>query len=88
MSRSGDRVSVPTNGHHPPTAAAIGTSAPAAPVDPEVPAVGVDPGPSRPDIRISVTPGQAIVGFGILASLVLLLLGRRRGDADPARRDR
>lgn len=34
--------------------------------------------PDRPDLRIAVTPAQAAVGFGVIASLVLLLLGARR----------
>jgi hypothetical protein len=28
---------------------------------------------------VNVSPGQVIAGFGILAALILLLLGRRRG---------
>jgi len=32
----------------------------------------------QPDLRIAVTPAQAAVGFGVIASLVLLLLGARR----------
>lgn len=32
----------------------------------------------HPDLRIAVTPAQAAVGFGVIASLVLLLLGARR----------
>lgn len=33
--------------------------------------------------RVIVTPGQAtVVGFGIIAGLILVLLGRRRGRRD------
>jgi hypothetical protein len=35
----------------------------------------------RPTVP-SVTPTQAVVGFGIIAALILLLLGRRRGRSD------
>jgi hypothetical protein len=51
-----------------------------------MPTVGVDRSASLTDLRVAVTPGQAIVGFGILASLVLLVLGRR-ARADRARHD-
>ncbi len=42
-----------------------------------------DPGsatrtPVLPDLRIAVSPAQAAVGFGIIASLILLVLRRRR----------
>jgi hypothetical protein len=94
VSPSGDRVSIPTNGHHPPMAAdapapAADAPAPAAdsaPASSDMPTVGVDRSASLTDLRVAVTPGQAIVGFGILASLVLLVLGRR-ARADRARHD-
>jgi hypothetical protein len=35
--------------------------------------------PERVDTTLAFTPGQLAVGFGILASIVLLVLGRRRG---------
>jgi hypothetical protein len=65
MTRADDRIPVPTNGHKPPP-----------PVDARPP--GPDPGPAGPDLRIAVTPAQAAVGFGIIASLILVVLGRRR----------
>ena len=90
MSNPDDRIPVPTNGHHrlpaeddapgsPGVAAATvaraldeeGLDAPSA-TDP------IDEATDAP--RIIVTPGQATaVGFGILAGLALLVLGRRRG---------
>jgi hypothetical protein len=76
MSGSTDRITVPTNGHHAPltdddlAAASATAAAPAeaAPID-----LISTPGP-----RIAVTPTQLAVGFGVIASLVLLLAGRRR----------
>jgi hypothetical protein len=76
-----DRVAAPTNGHHPalrdgdvetdladiPEATDLGRGTPTMAV----------PG-LRPAIP-SVTPTQAAVGFGIIAALILLVLGRRRG---------
>ena len=35
----------------------------------------------RPTVPV-VTPTQAVVGFGIIAALILLLLGRRRNRSD------
>jgi LPXTG-motif cell wall-anchored protein len=44
---------------------------------PETPP-GVKDAPAGPDLRIAVSPAQAAVGFGIIASLILLVLRRRR----------
>ena len=66
MSRADDRIAVPTNGHAPP----LGTSGTTTPTAP--------PGQPTPAPTLAVTPGQLAVGFGILVSLVLLALGRRR----------
>jgi len=58
------------------TAATAATSAPEA-LDAPSPTDPIDEATDAP--RIVVTPGQATaVGFGILAGLVLLVLGRRR----------
>jgi hypothetical protein len=81
MTSPGDRVASPTNGHHPalrdgdvetdlddlPEATDLGRGAPSM----ALPAL-------RPAIP-NVTPTQAVVGFGIIAALILLVLGRRRG---------
>lgn len=73
MSPSDDRIPVPTNGHHPPLdEAAIEAGVDAGVDDME------DPRGDRPDLRIALTPAQAAVGFGVVASLVLLVLGARR----------
>jgi hypothetical protein len=75
-----DRVAAPTNGHHPalrdgdvatdladaPEATDLGRGAP----NLALPAL-------RPAIP-TVTPTQAVVGFGIIAALILVVLGRRR----------
>ena len=81
MSREDDRIPVPTNGHRPPLALeaeATGAAAAArgAPldeaVDPTIPVA------SRRGIAIDATPAQLAVGAGVIASLILLLLGARR----------
>lgn len=87
MSPSGDRVAVPTNGHHPamsehPADAVAGTDSG---VD-ENPSVAADFGAAatiddrgaRSPVPV-VTPIQLAAGFGIIAALILLLVGRRRG---------
>jgi len=67
---SPDRVAVPTNGHRP-----------VLKDDPlDAPSIEADFGPqdrSAPALG-NVSPGQVIAGFGILAALILLVLGRRR----------
>jgi hypothetical protein len=76
-----DRVAAPTNGHHRalrdgdvesgrgdlPEATDLGRGTP----NLALPAL-------RPAIP-TVTPTQAAVGFGIIAALILVVLGRRRG---------
>lgn len=70
MSSSTDRIPVPTNGHRPP----LSTEPPAAAPEP-----GSTGGPSASELRVAFTPGQVAAGFGIIAALILLVLGRRRG---------
>jgi hypothetical protein len=86
MSESEDRIPVPTNGHHrlapegdgPGSPASDGATVVADDLDPPSPTDPIDEATDAP--RIVVTPGQATaVGFGIVAGLVLLVLGRRRG---------
>ena len=80
MSVPEDRVAAPSNGHHP---ALSPDDAPSA-------TDATDLGSGRPSLVLttnrpavpSVTPTQAVVGFGIIAALILLLLGRRRGRSD------
>ena len=67
---SPERVAVPTNGHRP----ALSDDAPDAP--------SIDPAAAADEdlvVSPNVTPGQVIAGFGILAALILVFLGRRRG---------
>ncbi len=80
MTRDG-RIPVPTNGHRTPlaleaeaagAAAATGDGAPDDTVDPTIPVV------SRRGIAIDASPAQLAVGAGVIASLILLLLGARR----------
>jgi hypothetical protein len=72
MSHETDRVQVPTNGRgpHPPAAAEPAAPAPADPAPADAPGV-TEPTPA-------FTPTQLAIGFGIVASLILLLAGRRR----------
>ena len=64
---SPDRLAVPTNGHRP------------ALTDEALDAPAVDPADADLVATPNVTPGQVIAGFGIVAALILLFLGRRRG---------
>ena len=88
MSDGGDRIRVATNGHRHPLrgeaedAAIVG--APAVLESPASPAFEPDTGRGRtPQVNPvmgapAFTPTQVAVGFGLVASLILLLLGRRR----------
>ena len=74
MTREIDRIPVPTNGRGPkpvepaePSTATPGTT----------PTIGDDA--DRTLQTVAFTPTQLAVGFGILASLILWMLGRRRG---------
>jgi hypothetical protein len=73
-----DRVAVPTNGHRPALpdhdepATERGTATP--------PMITPDRGPRA--IVPAVSPGQLAAGFGIIAAVILLILGRRRGRRD------
>ena len=71
MTSPADKVAVPTNGHRP----ALTDDAL------DAPSIEADFGPGgRPSAPLeSVSPAQAVVGFGIVAALLVLLLGRRRG---------
>ena len=79
MSRPDDRVSVPTNGHH----LALSPDANETVTADEADAASVPPA-QVVDRRTSatVTPGQMAAGFGIIAALIVLLVGRRRGPRD------
>ena len=76
MSSSADRVAVPTNGHRP----ALQDDALESPHHDASPSED-RPSAPRPASAAtpSLTPNQLIAGFGIMAALALLLLGRRRG---------
>ena len=78
MNRPEDRVAVPTNGHRPAMAERDGDVDLSDTTD----LGGGRPSLSLPNLRPTVptvSPTQAAVGFGIIAALILLLLGRRRG---------
>jgi hypothetical protein len=89
MTTPSDRIAVPTNGHRAPLTTE--PPPPEPPADPPTPAepqppTAASPKGSRPieivdptSPRITITPGQAAVGFSVIASLIVLLLGRRRG---------
>ena len=80
MTRPTDRVGAPTNGHRP------RLSDDEAHVRSDATELGAGaPSFQPPDIRAQVpniTPTQAAVGFGIVAAIILFLLGRRRADRD------
>ena len=82
MNPSADRVAVPTNGHRP---ALSDDALDASPADdtadaPDAPAPDAADAPDGRAAAVpSVSPGPVIAGFAILAALVLLVLGRRRG---------
>ena len=71
MSRAEDRIRVPSNGHRPPLAP-----------EPEAPTTSTDealpPFAQRRGVAIDATPTQLAVGFGVIASLILLVLRARR----------
>ena len=71
MSPDTDRIAVPTNGHRPKA-----ITASLAPLRGEPPTA--DPPDDTSDAALSVafTPKQAAIGFGIVASLLLLVAGR------------
>ncbi len=75
-----DRIAVPTNGHKAPAVA--DAPAPLPPLRGEPPTVGVTPTSPTPrtdqDFSVAFTPKQAAVGFAIIASPVVLLVGRAR----------
>jgi hypothetical protein len=79
MNEPEERVAVHTNGHHKRLSEDdLDASAFDEPTD-----LGAgSPSFTLPSVRPvvpNVTPTQAAVGFGIVAALILLLLGRRRG---------
>ncbi len=67
MSQESDRIAVPTNGRGPhPIPGPVATAEP-------------DPGtPSAQELSTAISPKQLAIGFGIVASLVVLLVGRAR----------
>jgi hypothetical protein len=75
MSQDTERIAVPTNGRKPHAA-----SAPPGPLRGEPPTA--DPpksfSPTDPALLGAVSPKQLAVGFGIIASLILLAVGRSR----------
>ena len=78
MSHETDRVSVPTNGRRPhPAPAPDAPVADTADAHDDTDAERTDVA-STPGYGLAVTPAQLAVGFGIVASLILLIVGRRR----------
>ncbi len=75
MSDDSDRIAVPTNGRSPHPVAA-----PLAPLRGEPPTAEPPTAFSSSDPALlgAVSPKQLAVGFGIIASLILLALGRSR----------
>ena len=75
MSDDSDRIALPTNGRSPHPVAA-----PLAPLRGEPPTAEPPTtfSPTDPALLGAVSPKQLAVGFGIIASLVLLAIGRSR----------
>ena len=76
-------MAVPTNGHHPalsehPADAVVGADAATAVTEPGAGPPGVEDRGARSPVPV-VTPIQLAAGFGIIAALILLIVGRRRG---------
>jgi hypothetical protein len=85
MSPDTDRIAVPTNGRKPhrapkPDVSAEPTSVP--PAEAATPSAATPetmaPGTSDQELSVAFTPKQLAIGFGIVASLVLLVAGRAR----------
>lgn len=74
-----DRIAVPTNGHKPPPVASplmpLRGEPPTA--DPSAPASSAGSLTDQ-DFSVAFTPKQVAIGFGIVASLILLLAARAR----------
>jgi hypothetical protein len=81
MTRPEDQVAVPTNGHRPHLDDDAAVADPDASTDLGAgsPSFGI---PSLRPVVPNITSTQAAVGFGIVAALILLVLGRRRGRRD------
>jgi len=77
MSDDQDRVAVPTNGRRP-----HAVTIEAEVVPPSVSPVDPPAAPTPTDIAYAVSPRNLAIGFGILASLAVLVAGvlRRRTD--------
>ena len=78
MSGDTDRIAVPTNGHTPRAFEASPDQAPTTQPDAIQPP---DPVPTvtSSEMTVSVTPAQIAVGFGVIAGIILMVLGRRAG---------
>ena len=69
MSEETDRIAVPTNGKGPKAVPAADGSATTSEPAPRT---------SQEETSVAFTPTQLAIGFGILASLVLIVAGRMR----------
>jgi hypothetical protein len=84
MSPEADRIPAPTNGHKPRQTRRKPRPAVEAPVLAST-AADANQSPeavakvTSPEMTVSVTPAQIAVGFGVIAGIILLVLGRRRG---------
>jgi hypothetical protein len=74
MSGADDRIAVPTNGHRPPLALEPKPETPdAEDRTPRPPGVAI-----RRGVAIEANPAALVVGFGVVAWLVVILVGARR----------
>jgi hypothetical protein len=75
MSTDPDRIAVPTNGRRPHAVATVpAEEKPPPEASPTVPAASNLP--SDADLATALSPRQLAVGFGILASIMVLVAGR------------
>jgi hypothetical protein len=87
MNSETDRITVPTNGRNPhavaeaPAPATVDPAAEDAADESGSEPAGGDPVAkvTSPELTIAVTPAQLAVGFGVIAGIILLVVGRRHG---------
>ena len=75
MSTDPDRIAVPTNGRRP-HAVTTPTAEPEAPAEAPSSGSGVPAVPSDAELATALSPKQLAVGFGVIASILLLVAGR------------
>jgi hypothetical protein len=75
MSPEPDRIAVPTNGRRPHPVATL-TAEPEAPAGAPPSETATSAVPSDAELATALSPKQLAVGFGVVATIVLLVAGR------------